>query len=347
MSRLKKPRVLVIETGGTIAQKRSRDGVFRPAENEANLIDRIKSVFRFADVKTEKLAKMIDSTNMLTEQRAMIANIIYHNANEFEGFVITHGTDTMADTAAALTFMLQDLGKPIVLTGSQISIYEPRSDGMGNLIAAIRTATQDYGEVVIAFGNGVWRGPRTIKDDEEGFNAFLSPRTPQIGKIGITIEPDYGRIKRHKAETRLFTKFDTSIGFFYPMSGVSVDTFSAQVRDPNIHGFVMVGFGAGNIPEVYYEGIKEATRVHKPVLVVTQCLKGAADMGIYEVGAVPLRLGAISGGDMTMQTATQKLMYALGRANVEKVGDTRRIDFVKHIIYTDYAHEIGNTERKI
>jgi len=342
---MSKPKILIIETGGTVAQKRGEDGVFRPIEE--SVTDKIKGINEFADLKVERIPKLIDSTNMLTEQRSFLAKQIYQNVDDFDGFVVVHGTDTMADSAAALTFMLQDFGKPIILTGAQISIYEPRTDGTANLYAAVKAATLDFGEVAIVFGNGIYRGPRTIKDDEEGFNAFLSPRVPPIGKVGITIEALENRIPRFKREPKLFTDFDTNIGFFYPMSGVSVNTFASQVRDPSVHGFVMVGFGAGNIPEVYYPEIEEATKLNKPVVVVTQCLKGAADMGIYEVGAIPLKLGAISGGDMTMQTATQKLMYALGKAKENNIDPNKRIAFVKKIMHTNYAQEISSAERRV
>lgn len=341
MSIHKLPRVLIIETGGTIAQKRTKKrGViaFRPSKQPVT--KQVKSLSEFANYKVERLPELIDSTNMLTAQRAMLAEMIYQNAYKFDGFVIIHGTDTMADTAAALTFMVQDLGKPIVLTGSQLSIYEERTDAKSNVIAAVKTATQDYGEVAIVFGNGVYRGSRTIKDDEEGFNAFISYRTPPIGKVGITIEPEPHRIPRSEKEPRLFTKFDTNIGFIYPASGTSVETFTSQVKDPKVHGFVIVGFGAGNIPSNYYKGIEEATKLYKPIVVVTQCLKGAADMGIYEVGAIPLQLGAISGGDMTMQTATQKLMYALGKIIEEKLVPREIIERVTKIMHTNYAGEI-------
>ncbi len=333
-----KPRVLVIETGGTIMQKRGRDGIFRPTDKPITPL--VSGLGKYADVQVEHLRRLIDSTNMLTDQRAAIAEKICKFAFKYDGFVVVHGTDTMADTAAALTFMVQGLGKPIVLTGSQISIFDERTDGRANLSAAVQTATQDYGEVIIVFGDGVFRGPRTIKYDEEAKNAFDSPRTPPIGKVGIIVEPSEGRIRRSEGKATLFTKFDTNIGFIYPMSGVSVDTFSTQVEQENIHGFVFVGFGAGNIPKIYYNGIKQATKAHKPIVVVTQCLKGAADMGIYEVGAVPLQLGAISGGDMTMPTAAQKLMYALGRVGVENISPKERIEYVGHIIHTIFAKEI-------
>ena len=163
-----KPRVLVIETGGTISQKRGRDGVFRPSQTPVT--PRVKHLGRIADVKVEKLQKAIDSTNMITDERVMIARIIYANAHKFDGFVVIHGTDTMSETAAALTYMIQGLGKPIMLTGAQRSIFEPMSDGPTNVYAAVKAATMDFGEVGVVFGDGIHRGSRVVKEDEEGFN---------------------------------------------------------------------------------------------------------------------------------------------------------------------------------
>lgn len=338
-------KVLILETGGTIAQKPGADRVHRPTGE--TVTGRVRGLAKIADIEVMQPSKPIDSSNMLTAQRAVLAETIYKNAAGFDGFVILHGTDTMADTAAALTYMMQGLGKPIVLTGSQIPIYDPRTDGTANIIASVQTAIQDYGEVVIVFGSGVFRGPRTIKIDEESLNAFDSPRTPPVGKVGITIEPSEHRIKRSESEAKLFTKFDTNISVTYPVSGISEDTFSSQVRQRNIHGFVFVGFGAGNTGKVYYKGIEQAIKLHKPIVVVTQCLKGAADMGLYEGGAVALQYGAISGGDMTVQTATQKLMYALGRAREEGVVGADRIKFVKEIIHNIYADDISVTKPRI
>ncbi len=297
-----------------------------------------------ADLEIKLLNPTIDSTNMLTSQRAELATYIYESAHKFDGFVISHGTDTTSDTAAALTYMVQGLGKPIVLTGSQLSVFEEldRTDGRGNLFSGIITATQDYGEVCVAFGNNVFRGPRVIKFDEEGFQAFMSPRTYPIGEIGIEIRPMEFRITREqgRGELRLFTDFNPKIAFLYLMSGVDPKPFLNQVNDPDVHGIVLVGFGAGNVPSTYYDGLKLAQELHKPTVVVTQCLKGRADMGIYETGSKPLELGVIPGGDMTMQAATQKLMYALGLSNAQGIPDERRVEFVQRIIHTQYGKDI-------
>lgn len=337
--RMSKPSILIVETGGTIIQRKGADGVLRPSDQSVISRSVIREFSRFK-LEVERLPP-IDSTNMLTDQRAQVAKLIYRYADDVIGTVVIHGTDTMVPTAAALTLMVQGYGKPIMLTGSQIPLEQRRSDGYSNLFAAIISASQDYGEVGIVFGNGVYRGPCAIKANEQGFNAFETPRVPLIGKVGISVEPTEYRIRRSDQEVRLFTDFDTSIGFFYPASGASVNTFEDQINNSNIHGMVVVGFGAGNVPEMYYGGIKMAKKQNKPVVVVTECLEGAADMGIYEVGAMPLKLGAISGLDMTFAMAIQKLMYALGRIAKDTIAPDKVLRRVKTIMHTNYAGEIN------
>ena len=337
------PSVLLIETGGTITHTRGHDKVLRPSNQ--SVLAHLKDIGHHARVSVDRLPTAMDSTNMLHEQRVMIAQKIYDNAHEFDGFVVVHGTDTMPDTAAALTYMLQGLGKPVMLTGSQLPINDERTDAKINLYSAIIAATQDYGEVGIAFGGKVLRGPRAIKISSEDFDAFDSPRAPPIGRAGINIEPLEGRITRKDAakELRFFPHFDTNIGFFYPMSGVGHKVFASQVKSPDLHGFVFVGFGAGNIPEVYYDSLEHARALHKPIVVVTQCIMGSTNMGLYEASAKPLELGVISGGDMTMQTTTQKLMYALGKAEWKHFEGEKRIEYVRdNVMYREYAKEIDS-----
>lgn len=346
-----KPRLLFIETGGTIAQLpaqrtvRNGHGMHRmtilkpPRGKPRSIVKQVKGISSIARYEVE-VFKAIDSTDMLTADRIRVAKLIYQNARDFDGFVVVHGTDTMADTASALTFMIQRLGKPIVLTGSQIPLYKPRTEGRNNVLAAAEVATQDFGEVVIAFGEEVVRGPCAIKEDEQAPTAFKSPRVPPIGKIGIDIVPAEHRIRRFQGDPIPFTDFDTNIAFFYPASGADVNTFTSQVENPEVHGVVVVGFGAGNVPKTYHSAISRATGLHKPVMVVTECLKGQAEM-VYEAGAIPIELGAISGCDMTMKCAVQKLMYALGRAATGGIEPEKHIGFIKDIMHTIYAKELS------
>src|SRR3989338_5659959 len=310
-----KPKVLVIKTGGTIGQEKGRDGVFRPSSKE--YLRKVEGIYKLAHITVESPAN-IDSTNMETSHRAMLADLIYKNHREYNGFVIVHGTDTMADTGAALTYMIQDLGAPIVLTGSQKSIFVPGSDGPSNLYYAVKAATLDLGEVVIAFGDKIVRANRATKISEQGLNAFDSPRVRPIAEIGLDIFLSDERITRYNGDPRLFTAFDTNIEVYHQSSGTNTRMFEKYIEDAEVHGIVVGGFGAGNVQERLVPYIKRATEIGKPVLVVTNCLLGAADMGIYEVGSAPLKAGAVSAGDLTMEAGIQKLMFAVGRANEDK-----------------------------
>lgn len=338
-----KSKVLMIHTGGTVSQERGEDGIFRPSQKD--YLDKLPPIDDLADITFERTAD-IDSTNMETHHRAMLAQIIFDNHLKYDGFVIVHGTDTMADSAAALNYMLQNLGKPIVFTGSQKSIFESASDAPNNLYHAVKTATIDLGEIVIAFGDKVVRGNRAVKISEQGVNAFDSPKVSPIGEIAIDVIPAEHRIKRYNGDPVLFKDFDTNIEFYHQSSGTSTQIFERYVRDEKIHGIVIGAFGAGNIQNRILPYIKLATEAEKPVLVVTNCLLGAADMGIYAVGSAPLKAGAISAGDMTMEAAIQKLMYAVGRANKSSHGDAEKLEFVRSLIHREYAKDITITQSR-
>lgn len=334
---MSKPRIFAIVTGGTVVQKPNRSGALRPVQ--INPFDRIPGLSRIVNLEVASFEPLIDSTEMTHEDRAKIATMIHEVSRDYDGFVIVHGTDTMHYTASALTFMVQGLGKPIIITGGQFPIFSPKTDAKRNLFAAIEAASMDIGEVAIVFGNALLRGPRSIKFDEEGLDAFDSPRCPHIGKLGISIDLSETRRKRFDGESHLFTDFDTNLAIFYPGSGASVSVLDSTIENPNIHGLAFIGFGAGNVPKIYYPGIEKARGLGKPIVVVTECLRGRADMKLYEVGAGALKLGAISGGDMTVQAAFMKVMYALGREK-RITEPLARIEAVKAIIHRDYANEI-------
>ena len=355
-----KPKVLLIKTGGTIGQKPNDKGILEPSADE--YIQKVEGLEELADIEVRDLGN-IDSTNMetnlnltdpteaeRTKDRSDVARVIYENAFGFDGFVVVHGTDTMAETAAALTYMLPDLKKPIVLTGSQRSIWVPRSDGQNNLYTAVEAATKDYGEVVIAFGNYVVRGSRARKVDEEGYDAFMTPGVEPLGKLtalseGIRLS-EY-RVRRGDFDPRIFTDFDTKIFHYAHLSGSTVDDVLMGVADhENVHGILMSGFGAGNVPDRLLPFIRSAREKGKPVFVYTSCDTGAADMGIYSVGAAPLEAGAKPAGDMTLEALGQKLMYAIGRASAESLSGENRLEFVESIIRKPYNGDITVTERR-
>jgi len=318
-----KPKVLMIHTGGTVSQKKGADGIYRPSDDPYE--DRIPGLEDLAEVDFQRTGN-IDSTNMDTSQRQMLAQLIYDNDLKYDGFVIVHGTDTMVDTAAALNYMIQTLGKPVVLTGSQKSIFEDVSDAPNNLHYAVKAATMDLGEIVISFGDKVVRGNRAFKESEQGINAFSSPRVEPVAEIGIDLMLNDHRISRYNGEVRLFTGFDTNIETYHQSSGTSTRIFEKYIGDEEVHGVVISAFGAGNVQDRLIPYIEEAEEEGMPVLVVTNCLLGAADMGIYAVGSAPLEAGAMSAGDMTMESAIQKLMYATGIANERGYEGKERLD---------------------
>jgi L-asparaginase len=331
-----KSKILIIQTGGTIGMQRDEKGILRPAD--AQYLDKIPGLEQLADIRVERPFN-VDSTDMETIHRKQVADLIFHEQHKYDGFVIAHGTDTMVDSAAAFNYMLQDLGKPIVLTGSQKPIFDAGSDAPNNLYNAVKVATMDIGEIVIAFGDKIIRGNRAIKESERSLNAFSSPRIQDLGEIGIDLILNQNRIRRFSKTPKKFTDFDTYVEFYQQTSGATTKLFEKYVESSDVHGIIIGGFGAGNIQSKLNPYIKRATEIGKPIVVVTRCQIGAADMGLYAVGADPLKAGAISVGDMTMEAATQKLMYTLGIVNGSKEGKNK-IEAVKEIMLKPVNRDI-------
>jgi len=341
-----KPKILFIKTGGTICQKPNDQGVLEPSPED--YLQTVNGLENLAQVDVVDVG-LLDSTDMGTSERAKMAETIFDVRKEYDGFVVAHGTDTMVETAAALTYMLKGFRKPIVLTGSQKPAWVGGSDAQNNVYYAVQTATRDIGETVICFGDFVLRGTRAKKVDEEGWNAFNTPGLAPLGKrtsleAGIALEDH--RIKRgdNSRDASLFTGFETGIFNYDHTSGSSVvGALESVVDNPEIKGILMGGFGAGNIPTNLLPLIRRATSQGKPVAVYTKCLKGAADMAVYAVGSAALDAGAIPAGDMTPEALGQKLMYALGLAE-GSIDFSKRIEFVKKIISHPIGKDITVTE---
>jgi L-asparaginase len=393
------PKVLVLQTGGTIGQRRDHDGVFHPCALDylpmirgIELLPGQEDAFRVPEriIKIQEKRKdmdrgrgvrstpkeipqsalevkigvernyvlartyhapqiditaiqteNIDSTAMTHAQRIAIAELIYKHAHDYDGFVVIHGTDTMIDTGAALPLMIRNLDKPVVLTGSQRSIYERGSDADNNVLNAVEAATRDLGEVVISFGDRIVRANRALKVSEQGLNAFDSPRMEPVGDIGIDIMLRDHRIGRSDGDPILFTAFDTAVDYYSPKSGTETSAFErGYVDNPDVRGIIFGGYGAGNIPPRFDPLIKRCVEAGKPVLVTTNCLEGAADMGLYGVSSA-LEFGAAPAGDMTSESIAQKLMYALGRAKVDGVQKDDLAAYVHRIVKRNYANEIS------
>ena len=302
-------KVLIIDTGGTISQKPDNSGILKPSVSD--YIDQVPNIEKLADLTFCKMER-IDSTDMTTEYRTKIATEIYKRHHEFDGFVILHGTDTMADTACALTYMIQNLGKPIVITGAQLPIFSPGPDGINNLYYSVETATRDLGEVVICFGDRILRGSRAVKENTHGFNAFSSPRLTPVGELGVTLRLLDHRIKRYKGNPVLFTDFDSNIIYLRQTSGSTANVLS-HLLEAELSAMVIGGFGTGNIQSRLIESMTKFSHKGIPLVIATVCHKGSTMLSQYSVGQAAADAGAIEAKDLTHQAAIQKLMYACGK----------------------------------
>ncbi len=308
------PRILILDTGGTISQTAGTDGSLIPCSTE--YIEMVPRLHEIASLEVKRLQRM-DSSDMTAALRMEIARLIHKNYDSFEGFVVIHGTDTMADTAAALSYMLQNLGKPVVLTGAQLPIFAPGPDGLNNLYYSVRTASMDLGEVVICFGDRILRGNRSIKENVHGFNAFHSIRVPALGELGVSVQLQDHRIRRSDSRPVLHPRLEPSVLYLPMTSGSDLSVLDALADVEGLKGVVLGGFGSGNLPTHEMPGLKKLMDRHIPALVITTCLKGSTILHLYATGKQASDQGVREGLDLTPAAAVQKMMYAVGRCDAE------------------------------
>ncbi|MBR7137571.1 MAG: type I asparaginase, partial [Clostridia bacterium] len=260
-----------------------------------------------------ELSPLLDSSNMTIREWNRVADLIGENYDAYDGFVVLHGTDTMAYTASALSFMLENLAKPVILTGSQIPLSEIRSDARDNLIASILFAAEGrVNEVCLYFGGRLMRGNRTTKYSADGFGAFRSPNYPYLADAGIDLRysdmllnaPSKGPFAVRRLES-------VPIGVIKVFPGIQFELF-ASIMTEKLKGIVIETFGAGNIPghgDALLPIIKKAAANGTVIVVCSQCPQGRVVLGAYETSSALKAAGAVSGGDMTTEAAVAKLYY--------------------------------------
>lgn len=323
---MKSNKVLIIYTGGTIGMKATAQG-YRPApdflENE---LKSIPDLMRedFPSWELYEMNPLLDSSNMTLKEWNEIARVVYENYEKYNGFVVLHGTDTMAYTASALSFILRGLNKPVVLTGSQIPLSEIRSDGRDNLITSILIASEGVAnEVSLYFSGRLLRGNRAMKMSADGLVAFKSPNYPLLAEVGIEIKYNKSAILKHKEGTELeYLPFsEVPIGVLKVFPGIQFGLFE-EIMTEKLSGIVLETFGAGNIPGGGNELlpiIKKAFAAGSVITVCSQCPAGTVTLGAYETSSSLKVAGAVSGKDMTTEAAVAKLyhLFSLGLSKEE------------------------------
>ncbi|OHU87902.1 MULTISPECIES: asparaginase [Pseudoalteromonas] len=334
---MKRKKIYIAYTGGTIGMKQSSRG-YIPAEGY--LTETVKNNAEFTREEMplfdiHEYCPLIDSSDMSPLHWQMIADDIQEKYEQYDGFVVLHGTDTMAYTASALSFMFENLTKPVIVTGSQIPLSQLRSDGQVNLLNAMYLAANyPIAEVSLFFNNKLFRGNRATKAHADGFDAFASPNLQPLAQSGINIQLKEGKLSPYVDQALQITPVvQQPIGILYLYPGISIEIINSVINS-NIKALILLSFGVGNAPQQgeFLAALKAASERGVVIINLTQCIQGQVNMGGYATGNALLNSGVLSGYDMTLEACIAKLHYLFSQ-NLE-------LETVRHLMQDNLRGEL-------
>ena len=324
---MKGSSILMIYTGGTIGMKQDpKDQTLKPFDFD-QILEEVPELGKYAlKIDSYTFDPLIDSSDVEPSLWQSLATLIRDRYDDYDGFVVLHGTDTMAYSASAISFMLENLSKPVVFTGSQLPIGVPRTDGKENLVSAVEIASAKdpeghplVPEVCIYFDSLLMRGNRSTKISSEEFRAFRSPNCPPLAEAGINIKYNRKVIMKPglwSAPLQISTSLDTRVSILKVHPGITPQVMRHFLCSDAVRAVILETYGSGNAPssQWFVDIVKEASQAGKVLMNVTQCLSGTVDMDLYATGKALEKAGVVSGRDITTESALAKLFYLMGKS---------------------------------